>query len=251
MKQTSFSNFEKDGFLVLPDYFTVQEVGLVSEEIMSIHSAPGVDVYLDRAGQLRRLEHFTYRSDFLTGLNHKVEALLHQIIGEPYALFKDKFNFKPPGGEGFSAHYDGVFEFQTGDGQPRKGWYEYASRFVSVLVAVDPFTEENGALEIARAHSGNFDYLLSKTRKDGSPHLNPEVEEAAHFTPIVMKEGGVAVFKNSCPHRSGPNNSQESRGSLYLTYSPKREGAHYSVYFEDKKKSKNDNKALTGPTFEG
>ena len=237
--------------MVLPHYFSPSEAAELSKEIRLIQKEPSVEVYFDRSGQLRRLEHFTYLSDFLTEVNARIEALLGQITGEPYTLFKDKFNYKPPGGEGFSAHYDGVFLFQTGNGQSRKGWYEYASRFVSVLVAVDAFTEENGALEIARAHLGDFDSLLSKTRQDGSPHLKSEVEEAEHFTPIVMKEGGVAVFSNTCPHRSGPNKSNGSRGSLYLTYSPESEGAHYDAYFEDKKKSSNENKALTGPVFEG
>ena len=251
MFESQNSNFELDGYIVIPDYFSASEVAEVSQQIKSVQKAAEAEEYLDRLGQLRRLEHFTYLSSFLTELNTKIEALLNEITGEPFTLFKDKFNFKPPGGEGFSAHYDGVFEFQTGDGRPRKGWYEYASRFVSVLVAVDPFTEQNGALEIARAHSGDFDFLLSRTQLDGSPHLKSEVEEAQQFIPIIMREGGVAIFKNTCPHRSGPNRSGNSRGSLYLTYSPTSEGSHYAAYFEDKKRSSNQNKALTGPVFEG
>ena len=31
------------------------------------------------------------------------------IFQEKMTIFKDKFNSKPPGGEGFYAHYDGIF----------------------------------------------------------------------------------------------------------------------------------------------
>lgn len=243
--------FNSDGFFIIPDYFGSLEVANAPAEVKALERNPGAHIYLDRNGELRRLEHFTYLSDFFVKLNEKVEGLLSEVLGEPHTLFKDKFNYKPPGGEGFSAHYDGVFEFETGDGEVRRGWHHYAPRFVSVLVAVDPFTTENGALEIAAAHSGDFEALLENTRKDGSPHLLTEVEAAEDFFPVIMEAGGVAVFKHSCPHRSGPNSSQTARGSVYWTYNSEGEGNHYNRYFEDKAKSTNQNKALTGPQFEG
>lgn len=63
------SMFEQEGYAVLPGHFGLSEVAEVSREIRSIQNAPDVDVYLDRSGQLRRLEHFTYLSDFLTEKN--------------------------------------------------------------------------------------------------------------------------------------------------------------------------------------
>ena len=42
-------------------------------------------------------------------------------------------------------------------------------------LALDDFTIENGALQIAPRHSGTFSELLLNTKCDGSPDLIPEL----------------------------------------------------------------------------
>lgn len=186
-----------------------------------------------------------------TRINGAVLTLLEEVLGERFCLFKDKYNFKPPGGEGFFAHYDGIFQFVAQDGTTRNGWYEYAPEFVSVLVAVDDFTIENGALEIAPAEGGDFESLISRTLGDGTPHLNADHAEGLEFRPITMASGGIAIFRHTCPHRSGVNRTPRPRGSIYWTYCPSRYGDHYEQYFADKAGSKNASKALEGEKFEG
>ncbi len=58
-------------------------------------------------------------------------------MGGPVVLFKDKINFKMPGGPGFKAHQD-----------QQAGWTRYAPLFVTALVTIDPATLENGCLEM-------------------------------------------------------------------------------------------------------
>ena len=112
-----------------------------------------------------------------------------------YLLFKDKVNFKPSGGEGFYAHYDGIFEFNTSHGLKKKGWYEYTDHFVNVLVALDNFTLENGPLQIAD-HNGTFSELILNTKRDGSPDLLPQVESENNFQNILINMGDICVFDN-------------------------------------------------------
>ena len=57
------------------------------------------------------MERFTFSSDIMISLNEKIIKFLKLELGNDYLLFKDKVNFKPSGGEGFYAHYDGIFEF--------------------------------------------------------------------------------------------------------------------------------------------
>jgi len=178
-------------------------------------------------------------------LNSKIEDLLFEITRTKYNLFKDKINFKPPGGEGFNAHYDGVFNFTDGVAV-RKGWYEYADKFVNVLIALHDFTVENGTLEVARIHEGSFEAILQNTKQDGSPDLIDDVISKCEFSPIIISKGGLVIFSNLCPHRSSPNKSSSPRGSIYFTYNEKKHGNNYDCYFMDKKKSKNQFKALTG-----
>ena len=204
--------------------------------------------YYDSDGNLRRIENFTFKSQSLTNLNNDIINFLKFKLGNDYVLFKDKVNFKPAGGEGFFAHYDGIFEFTSLEGVKRNGWHQYANDFITVLVALDDFTEENGALEIADCHDESFEKLLARTKKNGTPDLLPEVEAECTFQHVLIKKGDLCVFDHRCPHRSEPNRSNHARGSLYLTYSPLSSGNFYEQYFNDKKNSKNKDKSLSGKT---
>jgi 2-aminoethylphosphonate dioxygenase len=234
-----------DGYVILDKYFSESELVGFNVALEKIISSNDVDIYNDRSGNLRRLEKFAHKDAFFRQLNEKIKCLLLEITGTKHALFKDKINFKPPGGEGFHAHYDGVFKFDDGVAV-RKGWYEYADKFVSVLIALDDFTVENGALEVARIHEGSFETLLQNTKQDGSPDLIDDVISKCEFSPVIISRGGVVIFSNLCPHRSSANKSASPRGSVYFTYNEEKYGDNYERYFMDKKKSKNSFKALTG-----
>ena len=235
------------GYLILDQYFPEADLNGFDPALEKVVSSNDVEIYNDRSGNLRRLEQFTKKSSFFSELDERVRELLKDMTGSEYCLFKDKINFKPPGGEGFHAHYDGVFRFDDG-GIMRDGWYEYSDTFLNVLIAIDDFTIENGALEVARIHKGSFEELLQNTKQDGSPDLLDDVVAKCEFIPVLVKRGGVVIFSNLCPHQSAPNKSSSPRGSIYLTYNEKSDGDNYEQYFKDKKKSSNPFKALTGET---
>ena len=89
---------------------------------------------------LSRIEKFAEYHDGLGRLvsDDRLVSLLAALLGEAPVLFKDKVNFKMPGGQGFLPHQD-----------IQPGWDEYAPYFVSVLIAVDANTIDNGCLELA------------------------------------------------------------------------------------------------------
>ena len=242
-------NFIKKGFNCVDGFLTPTEVNEVKIEIQKLAKSPQILSYSDRNGYLRRMEKFVFASTLFSKLNDRIQEFMLAELKQKYILFKDKVNFKPPGGEGFYAHYDGVFQFQTPSGEKRNGWYEYSDHFINVLIALDPFTVENGALEVAPLHDLTFDILLKNTKQDGSPDLLPSVESKSKFEYILVEPGDICLFDNKCPHRSGVNNSQSDRGSLYLTYTPATHGNFYNQYYNDKESSKNINKSLTGATI--
>lgn len=61
-----------------------------------------------------------------------------QLFREAAVLFKDKINFKLPGGDGFKAHQD-----------VQAGWDAYASVHITAMLSIDRTTAENGWLEMA------------------------------------------------------------------------------------------------------
>lgn len=75
-----------------------------------------------------------------------VQSLVSQLYGEPAVLFKDKLNFKAPGGAGFLCHQDAT-AYATDN---------LASRHVSAMVAVDAATVRGSERERKCLHLFSF-----------------------------------------------------------------------------------------------
>ena len=233
--------FLKDGYFVCENIFDISFVQKILEDI---DKAKNTVKYFDNKDNLRRIEKLFDKGEFLKDLNNKILSVLKEIFDEDFIIFKDKFNAKPPGGEGFFAHFDGVFNFIDENNKKKNGWYEYGDFFINVLIALDECNEQNGTIELSNIHNSNFQELLSKTKKDGTPALNKQTEDMILFYPINLKVGDVVIFSNKCPHRSSTNNTNQNRRVLYYTYTRFVNGSKYNQYFIDKEKSKNPSKAL-------
>jgi len=156
-KYDDFGFFKKQNFL---------DINLVKKIIGEINTLKeNIDIYYDKKGSLRRMERLYNKGEGLRLANKKILIFLKEIFNFEFTIFKDKFNAKPPGGEGFFAHYDGVFNFKNENNQDKNGWYEYSDCFVNVLIALDLCNTENGTIEIANSHNKSFDKLLSNTKK--------------------------------------------------------------------------------------
>ena len=234
--------YDKDGYFIFKDFV---KKDFISQVIKEIDSSQNTIKYFDNSNNLRRIEKIYDKGPYLINLNDKILKLLKNIFNKEFLIFKDKYNAKPPGGEGFFAHYDGVFEFINFKNEKKKGWYEYGDFFISVLVALDPCNKENGALELAKSHKGNFDQLFENTKKDGTPALSDDVESKTEFKVIDLNIGDIIIFSNTCPHKSKKNDSKKTRRIIYYTYTLGENGSKYNEYFEDKKNSKNKSKALS------
>ena len=234
--------FSKNGYFVCRKIFTKK---YISELINEINKSNDTIKYFDNHNKLRRIERLYNKGKKLNNLNKKILLILKKIFKKDFLIFKDKFNAKPPGGEGFFAHYDGIFNFTDAKNNIRNGWYEYGDYFINVLIALDECNKDNGTLELAHAHKGNFDKLLKNTKKDGTPAITKAIESTLSFKLINLSVGDIVIFLNTCPHRSKKNNTDKNRRVLYYTYSLSKNGSKYNQYFEDKDKSKNPSKALS------
>ncbi len=140
----------RDGFLVARGLFGRDEIAEVGRWIDELALSPPVagkqmvyfeDSLLDGSQRvISRIEKFL--DDHPPWLAFVSDARLtsrvEQLLGEPGVLFKEKINFKCPGGNGFKPHQD-----------IQPGWDDYTDYFLSVLVTIDDSTIENGCLELA------------------------------------------------------------------------------------------------------
>lgn len=162
---------------------------------------------------------------------------LSSFLGEPYVLFKDKINFKWPGGGAFPPHQDfPAFEFFG----PRE--------HVTAMVCIDAATMENGCLQIAKKWKETFaddvdPELLEKGTAvlpyivGGSAHgsIQPKLCEKITWIPIEAQPGDVVFFNSYVPHYSEPNRSSSSRRAMFFTHNRLREGEHKTAYYRTKR----------------
>lgn len=247
MSTSSKSNsYHALGYDIIRGVFSQDLIVSLNEELSDLDALPESYVYYDRLNNVRRVEHFAKSCPVVNQIVDQLIPILHNLYGFDFCLFKDKLNYKPPGGEGFLAHYDGVFRITESTSSVYNGWYKYADLFVNVLLPLDPFTTDNGCLQISPIHKLSFDDLILNTFQDGTPNLIPDVEKDLDFVDLIVSPSDVIIFDSRCPHRSQPNHSSYPRSSLYLTFNPLSSGDHYDQYFIDKNSSSSPYKALTG-----
>lgn len=243
-KNNFLKEYDKSGYFVVRKFFNKNFCKKALNEILS---SKGSIKYYDSLGSPRRIEKIYDKGKTLKILNKKILIFLFSELNIKFSIFKDKLNLKPPNGEGFFAHYDGVFMFNKNDQKNLKGWYEYADQFLNVLVAFDKCNSKNGTIEIAKSDDLPFEKLIKNTKQDGTPMIKKCYEKKLSFKKIYLDIGDMVIFKNTCAHRSDKNYSKSSRSVLYYTYNQKQKGNLYKKYFLDKKNSTNKTqKSLSG-----
>ena len=173
--------------------------------------------------QLCRVENFIeYHAELSAMLRGPgVIDAVSALMGRAAVLFKEKINFKLPGGSGFDAHQDAPAFAMFGQ-----------TYHVTMMVAVDDATEINGCLEFA--DPVEVGHILAQN-ETGTIH--PDVESSLTWRPCAVKAGDVVLFDSYIPHRSKPNRSAHPRRALYITYNRLAEGDVRTAYFEQKRVS--------------
>ena len=242
-----FDEYNEVGYFKIKNFLKKNEVSKIELELEKCLKNKGILKYKDKNGKIRRIEKIYDKGKFLKQFDLNVKKLLKKIFQKKYSIFKDKLNIKPPGGEGFFAHYDGIFKFKNKNDKILNGWYEYSDNFINILLAINSCNKKNGTIELAKATDGNFYNLLKNTNNDGSPNLKKSYESKLNFKHIDLEVGDIIIFSNKCPHRSKKNKSNKNRKTLYYTYTISKSKNLYKKYFLDKVLSKNKNsKSLTG-----
>ena len=217
---------DRDGFLVVRGFFDDRQMAQIldwTEALEHSPEAPGQHwVYHEQSltdpaqRVIQRIENFC---PYHAGLDSLVRQgslprWTQALMGEPVVLFKDKINFKKPGGPGFKAHQD-----------QQAGWGRYADLFVTALVTIDAATLENGCLE-----------MVAGRHRDGliGAEWRPLDEDGLELIAVPTQPGDVIFFDSFAPHASKPNFTSLPRRILYLTYNRLSEGDHRGAYYAEK-----------------
>jgi 2-aminoethylphosphonate dioxygenase len=222
------AQMQRDGYVVARGCLGPDQVAQLLEWTAELESAPEVSgqhwVYHEDSlttpsrRLVQRIENFCpYHEGFDCFVrNGSLASWTGALMGGPVVLFKDKINFKMPGGGGFAAHQD-----------QQAGWSQYGSIFVTAMVTLDAATLENGCLEIASAGHRHRPELIGEQWK-------PLEVDSLNLQPVPTEPGDVIFFDSFVPHASKPNFTALSRRVLYLTYNLASEGDQRGRYFADK-----------------
>jgi hypothetical protein len=217
---------QRDGALVVRNFFHAPQVEELLQWTEDLQNAPEVSgrhwVYHEDSVRqpgvrlIQRIENFCpYHAGFDRLIRYG--ALAHWagvLMGGPVVLFKDKINFKMPGGSGFKAHQD-----------QQAGWSTYAPLFMTAMVTLDAATLENGCLEIEAGR--HREGLIGQ-------QWVPLEEQGLNLEPVPTAPGDVIFFDSYVPHASKANLTDAARRILYITYNLASEGDHRARYFADK-----------------
>ena len=243
-KEDLRKEYKKKGYFIVKNFLKRTHLIRILKDLNLI-ILKNKNIFYDKNYKIRRIEKIYNKSKNLRDLNKDILKFLKFIFMENFTIFKDKVNFKPPGGEGFYPHYDGIFHFFKNKKKMR-GWYEYSNIFINCLVALDNCNKKNGALELAKEDKFSFDQLIKKTKKDGTQILLDTITKKKKFKKIILSKGDIVFFSNRCAHRSKKNLTKKMRRVLYYTYNPIKFGKNYSRYFKDKERSKSAHKSISG-----
>ena len=222
-------DFRRQGYLVVLGGFSKADASLIqcwSDELIALPEKSGKHwVYRERHRQndntslIERIEKISPFHCGFQSLSNSLKQPVHQLLGEEPVLFKEKINFKMPGGGGFKPHQD-----------IQAGWDQYADFFINAFVSIDESTIQNGCLEICTMPKNK------KIYRSWQPISSAEAGQL-HFLPVETNPGDLIFFDCFTVHRSSNNFSQKARRIYYATYNKYSAGDHLERYYSDKHKS--------------
>ena len=107
-KENLYNLYKQKGYFKIKNFFPKSFIDELNEEILN---ATNVKRYYDKNDKLRRIEKLYNKGKKLNSLNNRILKYIELLFKKNFVIFKDKFNAKPKGGDGFLPHYDGIFYF--------------------------------------------------------------------------------------------------------------------------------------------
>ncbi len=229
LNKQHIEQFHRDGFLVVRGMYSADEMEEISRWTAEVANAPekpgSYMMYFEPNKQdgsriISRIEDFvSFHPGFASLITRRrMQQAVSELFGETAVLFKDKINFKLPGGDGFKEHQD-----------VQAGWDDYAKLHITAMVAIDATNTANGSVEMMPAMHKQG--LLGKMWE---PLTDSDTRDA-EYVPVHCQPGDAVFFDSYAPHRSMPNQTEHARRVLYITFNAFSEGDHRANYYADKR----------------
>ena len=233
-------HYRQQGFIIIRNVFDNEEVAQLQEAANTLMATviqeskdrgldPAYNMALEYDAKLNcawKVDPFINRSSVMNALraDPRITDRL-RCIYDGYAprLFKDKLIFKPAGGHGNPIHQD----YNWWQGLPHSA--------LSVSIALDATTQENGCTEMWSGHQRGFLHVNTAEGRISNAEINRDLLTDEEHYYVELQPGDMAIFDAFVPHAAGVNTSSSSRRAMFLSYNDSRDGewydAHYNHFF--------------------
>lgn len=232
LSESEIAAYRSEGYLILRKVFAPEEIAALADDVDRVRSErsdlidannmrvrfkphretnePLFEVF-DPIGDLSP----TARS---IARDSRILDALHDLYGEPAELFKEKLIYKPAHSMGAARHQDWI------------AWPGFPESFLTVLLAIDPFTEASGATEVyPRLHTKGY-----LSQRDGQHHYFELGDLAEEPIPLLLEPGDLAIFTCFTPHRSAPNATNRPRRGFLMSYNARSDGGNqYDKHYRE------------------
>jgi ectoine hydroxylase-related dioxygenase (phytanoyl-CoA dioxygenase family) len=214
--------FEQDGYVILRDLFTEEEIAPVSAEVDRLIEGradyvPDKDLIWEPDSNPPRLRNafrlHLYNELFLDFAKHpKLTDVLGSILGHPLRLYGSQIIAKPAlVGTEVPRHQDMPY------------WPFHPFEMISAWIALDDSTIENGCVRMS-AGSHKLGMLEHRPTEIAGNSLgladNPTINALPEH-PVEVRRGSCVLHHCLTVHRSEPNRSPHARrGLVYVYMSP-------------------------------
>ena len=216
--------FRRDGWLVVPgalDGALLEALDAAVEQLQrwATTGGPGLHHFeqTDAGAVLARSEDFVHHDPVLRELvcGGVVVEILAELFGEDPVLFKEKINYKQPGGGGFAPHQDATA-------------YRFVDHHISCMVPLDPATPPSGCLYVAPG------FAAGQLPTDHRGRIDEATATQLDWRAVPLEPGDLLFFDSYTPHYSDTNTTTRPRRAAYLTYNAASLGDHRERYYADK-----------------
>ena len=240
------SQFDRDGFLILPEVFTPAEVErmrgeadailelILNSSIANRRKSGRLDWLLFRDGvqHVRKIQPVNDLSLFLSQVSEDPRLLnpMRAIMGCDPLLMEEKLNYKQPlpervegvpiseGEDAFVIHND--WAHYRGNGYPQD--------ILSSAISMDACTPDNGPLHVwPGSHHTHIDHLRKEFhRPDGTKRYDLTVPEGTvdpeGGIDVLVPAGSVMIFHALLIHSSRSNETPGPRRLMIYSHYPSR-----------------------------
>jgi len=228
MKQEDIENYRKDGFIIIRQMFSPDEISLLYS-VATDDSVTGNSFDLnDQDGKKTKLTLWFTAGDDSFGLMSRCRKMVESVQdllgpGEVCHFHSKVMQKQPKVGGAWEWHQDYGYWYKNG--------FLFPEAMISVMVALTDANKENGCLQVLKGthKMQRFEHSFIGEQQGADADFVREAEKVSELVYCELKAGDVLFFHPNLLHRSEANLSDYPRWSVISAYN-----LSYNVPFREK-----------------